>query len=82
MLNFEKLDKNNIKRNRFAILFSQELKKLKRTQFNYIKILQKRKKVLTTQIRIDNVKLANFLYKRRIQKSIYQLVFINIKNKL
>ena len=43
IVKFQKDKGKIIKQNCFAILYSQELKKLKRKQFNYIKILRKRK---------------------------------------
>ena len=42
---FEKTDKKIITRNLFVILFSQQLKKLKRKQFNYIKFCKNDKRI-------------------------------------
>ena len=66
MLNSERINEKNIKRNRFETLHRQKLKKLEKNTIQLHQEFAKAENVLATQIRIENVKLANFLYKRRI----------------
>ena len=68
MLDFEKIDEKIIKRNRFEILFQQEQKKSIKKMIQLHQSFVKAKSALTTQIRIENVRLTNFLYNHKISK--------------